>query len=478
MKFKGTLIWFFVFILIVGCSALIVNTGLNTHKASADTKSASPDTKAASPGTKPATPDTKPATPDTKAATPDNKAASPDNKTATPDTKARTPDTKGTTPETNAATPRTETATPDTKAASPGVKAADISMRVKGITGKLTLDNTITVDVENLQKFLEQPGKDFKKFILYLDWRPLKGLNVRLVDDTDKLLFDIRRTADSKDQWNALLGSPDGWTRNVPVSIGYENQKPIDSDVESYPLHVVKKGWVAIFIAFFLFVFGLFIWFANHTHIIREPSDQSSGQKPPFSLGRTQMAFWFFIIAISFVCIWMVTGDLDSITESALGLMGISAATALGAGVVDSSKRNEAENTLQNLEKEQKTLTERLQTLPAEIAAKPVSEKGALENEKANKDAQLTQVTTKINDLTATLAPKPSKGFLTDMVSDVNGISLHRFQIFIWTIALGIIFLYTMYQSLAMPQFSGTLLALMGISSGTYIGFKFPEKKN
>jgi hypothetical protein len=28
-----------------------------------------------------------------------------------------------------------------------------------------------------------------------------------------------------------------------------------------------------------------------------------------------------------------------------------------------------------------------------------------------------------------------------------------------------------------MPEFSTTLLGLMGISSGTYLGFKLPEKK-
>jgi len=28
-----------------------------------------------------------------------------------------------------------------------------------------------------------------------------------------------------------------------------------------------------------------------------------------------------------------------------------------------------------------------------------------------------------------------------------------------------------------MPEFSTTLLGLMGLSAGTYIGFKFPEQK-
>jgi hypothetical protein len=52
-----------------------------------------------------------------------------------------------------------------------------------------------------------------------------------------------------------------------------------------------------------------------------------------------------------------------------------------------------------------------------------------------------------------------------------------RVQIFAWTIALGIIFVSFVYNNLAMPEFSATLLGLMGISSGPYIGFKFPEEK-
>jgi len=32
-------------------------------------------------------------------------------------------------------------------------------------------------------------------------------------------------------------------------------------------------------------------------------------------------------------------------------------------------------------------------------------------------------------------------------------------------------------NNLTMPEFSTTLLGLMGISSGTYIGFKIPEQK-
>src|SRR6185503_20122297 len=79
-------------------------------------------------------------------------------------------------------------------------------------------------------------------------------------------------------------------------------------------------------------------------------------------------------------------------------------------------------------------------------------------------------------------APRPaqaatSRGFLKDVLSDESGISIHRLQLFVWTLVLGIIFCTVVYGSLEMPQFSNTLLGLMGISSGTYLGLKVPETK-
>ncbi len=47
-----------------------------------------------------------------------------------------------------------------------------------------------------------------------------------------------------------------------------------------------------------------------------------------------------------------------------------------------------------------------------------------------------------------------------------------------WTVVLGIIFIHTVYTTLAMPEFNATLLALMGVSSSAYVGFKFPQALN
>jgi hypothetical protein len=68
-------------------------------------------------------------------------------------------------------------------------------------------------------------------------------------------------------------------------------------------------------------------------------------------------------------------------------------------------------------------------------------------------------------------------GGLNDILSDEDGPSFHRFQILAWTLVLSVIFIASVVQTLDMPDFSPTLLGLLGVSSGAYLGFKFPEQK-
>jgi ribose/xylose/arabinose/galactoside ABC-type transport system permease subunit len=131
------------------------------------------------------------------------------------------------------------------------------------------------------------------------------------------------------------------------------------------------------------------------------------------------MSFWFFLVIAAYVFMWLITDELDTITESVLALIGIGAATALASTLIDQKKEIPQ---------------------PDEPGGK-------------------------------------SRGFLNDVMSDPTGVSLHRFQMFVWTLVLGVIFCGNVFKDLEMPQFSATLLGLMGISSGTYLGFKVPEKK-
>jgi zona occludens toxin (predicted ATPase) len=69
---------------------------------------------------------------------------------------------------------------------------------------------------------------------------------------------------------------------------------------------------------------------------------------------------------------------------------------------------------------------------------------------------------------------------LKDLLSEEEGegrvITFHRFQIVGWTLILGVVFVSEVLSKLSMPVFDATLLTLMGISSGTYLGFRASAK--
>ncbi len=136
----------------------------------------------------------------------------------------------------------------------------------------------------------------------------------------------------------------------------------------------------------------------------------------PFSLALTQLAFWSIVIASSFIYIWIVTDALPPITGSTLVLLSVSALTTAGAKLVDI---------------------------------------------RAGSNNQLAR----------------SISFLEDILQDEIGYSVHRAQMFMWTVIMVIIFVTNVIRFQQIPQLDESLLALMGISSGTYVGLKTMENK-
>ena len=73
--------------------------------------------------------------------------------------------------------------------------------------------------------------------------------------------------------------------------------------------------------------------------------------------------------------------------------------------------------------------------------------------------------------------------FLKDILSDDNGISIHRYQAVIFNLVFGIGFLGFFIKSLInqkypFPDFTEWQFALLGISSATYLGLKASENKD
>lgn len=203
---------------------------------------------------------------------------------------------------------------------------------------------------------------------------------------------------------------------------------------------------------------------------------QESFLRKPYSLALTQLAFWSFLVIASYFAIFIVTSQFPPITGSVLTLIGISSGTALGSVLINYNKYSDAENKDNLISAEKTVLKLRIEEIDEQLSHKnkPVNSE-ELRNEMEAKKIRYYELS-KTQPLIPSDVLRKSKGFWKDLLSDSNGISLYRFQIAIWTLVIGFIFVIDVYNTLSMPQFDNTLLALMGISSGTYLGFKIPEK--
>jgi hypothetical protein len=206
------------------------------------------------------------------------------------------------------------------------------------------------------------------------------------------------------------------------------------------------------------------------------------------------MAWWLFVILAAYLFIGLMTGNYLNVTTQAVALLGISALTAVGAVAIDQNRRDRgAEDQKSALTAEQTTLVAKHATLvkeldetAARLAMLGIAPADANDLVKAQTEKQierdktlsrLNQIGQELKRLDATVRVNPATGnFLKDVLSDATGVTLHRFQMLVWTVVLGIVFAIQVYSNLAMLDFSPELLALQGISGGTYLGFKVPER--
>jgi hypothetical protein len=322
------------------------------------------------------------------------------------------------------------------RAAQPVVVAARSNDREH--PDQIGLGYALTVQVANLGAALAERSAACDKLILFLNDIPLDGLAPDSCDAVKgRVRFTLARTDESTEGWRLLFTEPWEFTNRVSVSVGPKGRLPWPTEAEDMVLVILPTFWVYTFFGGLAVALVVCVYLAWRTALLRDRGEGvADGRQAPYSLSRFQLALWLFLVLAGYVFIWMITGELDTITGSVLALLGIGSGTALGATLIDQNKEEEA--------------------APA-----------AGEGPAAAPPAPRLRPGQKI----------ATRGFLKDLLSDEKGISLYRLQLFIWTLVLGVIFCSSVYSTLAMPQFSPTLLGLMGISSGTYLGFKVPEQR-
>ena len=181
------------------------------------------------------------------------------------------------------------------------------------------------------------------------------------------------------------------------------------------------------------------------------------------------MAFWTVIITGCFLFIWISSSNYNTFNSTALVLLGISSATGLSASLINNSDPN-------------RPLSSKL--TPTELALSNVAGlSSALANEITVLNAippgapptQFITASDRIDEFRYRLkyVRSPQCRFLYDLLSERIYLTFHRFQLLVWTVILAAVFVWGVWAKLDMPVFDASILILMGISSGSYIGFKF-----
>jgi hypothetical protein len=152
---------------------------------------------------------------------------------------------------------------------------------------------------------------------------------------------------------------------------------------------------------------------------LKDKSILPAGQRS-YSLSSTLIFYWSLIIFLSICYIGIVSDNLPAIDSGVLILMGIVAGTTTAGKTIDSAQS-------------------------------------------ADPDIARTQ------DVDA------SQGFLTDILSDKNGISVSRFQTVVFHIIYGAAFISIVLTQEVLYNFPTQTLTLLGISCGAYALLKIPE---
>lgn len=173
-------------------------------------------------------------------------------------------------------------------------------------------------------------------------------------------------------------------------------------------------------IAGLLLAFSIYV--VNKTTILKDSIilDPSMGNQKSFSFARTQGFWWTTIIAICSILAFGYHGAI-LINKTCLVLMGIGVGTTAVGKIID--------------------------------------------------DFDLGAGIPRHQD-------DPKVDFFMDILSDSTGVSVHRYQLFIFNIIYTVVFLTDFFgDNYSFPEFDNTVLGLLGISSGTYLGMKATENK-
>ncbi len=236
------------------------------------------------------------------------------------------------------------------------------------------------------------------------------------------------------------------WGRRLPVTAqisftwqdapGGRVSKPLLVHAEvivrliSYAVSAVALGLVVFAIVLAFFAAGKTRMLFDSREAEFTARDGSKFWRWQYSLSRVQGFGWLFIVFFGVLFLYATTGSLLGVMNpTALALLGMGSGTAFVGLLLDQAPPEPG------------------------VPLLPVAPAGE------------------------TIRRPRWRDMLPDVLDTLKGGNLHRLQIVIWTVSLMIVYLNRLFATYTLPEFDGTMLGLMGISSATYLAFKDREKR-
>jgi hypothetical protein len=334
---------------------------------------------------------------------------------------------------------------------------------------EVRLGHSVSLHVQNLEKYTG----DRSKLILFVNGVPLTGVNALFTGQPNVVRFYVHYERGSESAWKVLLHEPKfPWQQKpiVPVSFGPEGGLPFNTTV-SMQLGYFDNAWFWIWLVSPVAILALICGCRSALKVPVAPVFDADASPSTccttlvmrYSLSRVQLAFWLLIILPAYFFVCILTWQTSLINTSIILLLGVSGATALGSAVVDAGKAPAASEGESSSSDDQKRKTEIEDAARVRAAAKV---KRWVEWK--TKHQRLPRG---IRGLAALL-----KDILSDENADIPGVEIHRLQNALWTLALGAVFVRTVWNSLTLQEFDANLVLLMGVSSATFLTMKQVSK--
>jgi hypothetical protein len=257
----------------------------------------------------------------------------------------------------------------------------------------------------------------------------------------------------------------------------------------------------------------IIIWLTLKYDLLK---DQSLATPKPYSFARVQLAWWSIIILSSFITVFLLTGEIPTFDTSTLVVLGISALTTASARIIDISDTSNASASAVSAVTSAAAATAAVNTANAANAAKNAANPANVAVKSAADDtaAAAAIAATAASAAAASSADKailnrnlPGENLILDILSDKNGVNIHRLQAAIFNLVIGIWFLSEVYHHIeglslktalapvidpilhkakdpkdliinhVLPIITNNNLILLGLSSGTYAALKTTENK-